>query len=107
MGITTDKLAYGVNSWMAMAKNSDDRGCIDNHTSSDVGILWAADRIKELEVENGRLRESVKAAFIEGWSDGHNEGIGCGHALAPKCRHKGSIEWEDSEALDSLEKADG
>jgi hypothetical protein len=43
--------------------------------------------------------ETIKAAYVEGWSEGHNEGLGCGHALAPKCRHKASEEWLDSDAL--------
>jgi hypothetical protein len=58
-----------------------------------------------LEAENAKLRELVKSAFIEGWNDGHNYGIGCGHALAPRCKHKGSIEWCESDALAALEPA--
>ena len=46
--------------------------------------------------------QMVREAFIEGWSDGHNEGIGCGHALAPRCRHSAKAEWLDSEAREIL-----
>ena len=73
---------------------------------------WATDRIIKLEKENAELRRenkelrvAVKAAYIEAWSEGHNEGIGCGHALAPRCKHKASIEWLDSEALEELKNA--
>jgi hypothetical protein len=57
-----------------------------------------------LHCEILRLKELVKSAFIEGWTDGHNYGIGCGHALAPKCNHNGSIEWCESDSLEALVK---
>ena len=57
----------------------------------------------KLEAQVAELREAVKSAYIEGWSEGHNEGIGCGHALAPRCKHKASIEWLLSEASAALE----
>ena len=74
---------------------------------SDTGkafIHWKSVEVDKLREENRTLKELVKSAFIEGWTDGHNYGIGCGHALAPKCHHKGSIEWCESDSLGALVK---
>jgi len=75
--------------------------CLVEHPK---GVFCKYDDVKKLEAENKALREAVKSAYIEGWSEGHNQGIGCGHALAPRCRHKASIEWCESEAAETLAK---
>ena len=51
-------------------------------------LIAAEKRITELEA-------LVEQAFIAGYTSGHNDGIGCGHSLAPRCRHKASEEWAD------------
>jgi len=42
------------------------------------------------------IPESIaKQIWAHGFDRGHNEGIGCGHSLAPKCRHDSDKEAED------------
>lgn len=45
------------------------------------------------------LREGInidllKKVWAHGYNAGHNEGIGCGHPLAGRCRHQGDSEAE-------------
>lgn len=51
MGVITDKLTVGNRVFASSVKIASQRADIDNHKTSDIGVLWAADRIAELEAE--------------------------------------------------------
>jgi hypothetical protein len=38
---------------------------------------------------------AAKKIWAHGFDRGHNEGIGCGHAMAPRCRHDADKEADD------------
>jgi hypothetical protein len=61
MSITTDKLVSGLKHFDSVVFHAADRANWDRHTASDVGVLWAKDRIKELEAENAKVcrREDI------------------------------------------------
>lgn len=48
--------------------------------------------------------ESMKAVWVNGYETGHNDGIGCGHDLAPRCRHAGEEEFDADEVLRLIDR---
>jgi hypothetical protein len=62
----------------------------------DCPVYIPAARLAEVEAQRDAL---VEAAYREGWYDGHHQGIGCGHDLAPRCREATEMneDWLQSE----------
>ena len=48
------------------------------------------------------IAQLVEAAFREGFTAGHSDGISCGHALAPRCRCTADEDWLYSDARQAL-----
>jgi len=63
MSITTDKMTIGASAWDSRVKFAHQRAEEDEHVTSDVGVLWAADKMADLE----KAMEIVK-----GWN-AHSE----------------------------------
>lgn len=52
------------------------------------------------------MEKLVKAAYIEGWKEGHLEGIGCGHSLSGRCNHDHDCEWNWSDVKENIATLD-
>lgn len=48
--------------------------------------------------------QDAREIWVHGYESGHNEGVGCGHSLAPRCRHKGEDEFYADDISDLLAK---
>lgn len=48
--------------------------------------------------------EAAKAVWVNGYAQGHNDGIGCGHDLAPRCRHSGEKEFDEREIRELIDR---
>ena len=52
------------------------------------------------------IEDMLRAAFEDGYYEGHNDGLSCGHSLAPKCRcldvDSKNESWKHSDTQDAI-----
>jgi len=52
------------------------------------------------EIIDHEFAPKIKEAYMEGWSDGHRQGMDCGHDMSPRCRNKEELQedwkWSDT-----------
>lgn len=78
-----------VESWKRVAKAASESKWIPpEYCASD----WENDVCEFLR--EGINIDLLKKVWAHGYNAGHNEGIGCGHPLAGRCRHQGDSEAE-------------
>lgn len=64
MGIDTDKLTVGKSVFESSIKHASKRAETDEHVTSDIGILWAADRIAELEAWKQAIDDALVCCHL-------------------------------------------
>lgn len=74
------------------------RECTPEHEAYAIGAKGEA---AQAEAKVADVN-AVALAWQEGYAQGHNDGLGCGHPLATRCNHNPGAEWVQSDTYDAL-----